>query len=104
MAYAVADLTGMNTYELLAAGGNELLRSVYNAPNTGGVGIAHSAGERFAILNPNNLGIFKINLPSQWVGTPVYFKFLSFNEFGSALQSLSDVPAYSYTPTGVPYS
>ena len=105
MAYNDAVLTGTNTYKLQATGsGNELRRSVYNAPNTGGVGILHSAGEKFAVLNPNGLGIFKINLPSQWVGVPLYFKFLSFNTFGSALQSLSDVPAYTYTPTGVPYA
>jgi hypothetical protein len=81
--------------------GNELRRAVYSAP--GSAGIAHSAGEKFAVLNPNSLGIFKINLPSQWIGVPLYFKFLSFNTFGSAVQSLGDVPAYEYVPTGVPY-
>jgi hypothetical protein len=102
MAYNDANLTGVNAYELMATGsGNELRRAVYSAP--GSAGITHSAGEKFAVLNPNSLGIFKINLPSQWIGVPLYFKFLSFNSFGSALQSLSDVPAYSYTPTGVPY-
>jgi hypothetical protein len=104
VAYNDAVLTGANAYELMATGtGNELRRSVYNAPNSGGVGIAHSAGEKFAVLNPNSLGIFKINLPSQWIGIPLYFKFLSFNTFGSAVQSLGDVPAYEYVPTGVPY-
>ena len=101
MAYNDAVLTGANAYELMATGaGNELRRSVYGAP---GSGILHSEGEKFAVLNPNSLGIFKINLPSQWIGVPLYFKFLSFNTFGSALQSLGDVPAYEYVPTGVPY-
>jgi len=105
MAYAVATLTSTNAYELMATGsGNELRRSVYDAPNTGGVGITHSVGETFAVLPPDGQGIFKINMPSQWVGVEVFFKILSFNSFGNALQSLSDVPAYSYTPTGVPYS
>jgi hypothetical protein len=105
MAYNAATLTGVNAYELMATGsGNELRRDVYSAPNSGGVGITHSAGEKFAVLNPSGQGIFKINLPSQWIGETVYFKILSFNTFGSALQSLSDVPAYAYTPTGVPYA
>jgi hypothetical protein len=102
MAYNDAVLTGANAYELMATGtGNELRRAVYSAP--GAAGITHSAGEKFAVLNPSSLGIFKINLPSQWIGVPIFFKFLSFNTFGSAVQSLGDVPAYSYTPTGVPY-
>jgi hypothetical protein len=79
-------------------------RSIYNAPNSGGVGILHSAGELFAVLNPDGVGIFKINLPPQWIGVELFFKFLSFNEFGSAVQTGEGVTAYSYTPTGVPYA
>ena len=103
MAYATAVLTGTNLYTLKATGaGNQLRRSVYNAPASG-AGITHSAGERFAVLSPAGMGIFKVNLPSQWVGTALHFKFPSFNSFGGAIQSLSDCIDYVYTPTGVPY-
>ena len=61
-------------------------------------------GKGFAVLDPAGTGIFKQNLPSSLIGVELFFKFLSFNKFGAALQNLGDVPAYSYTPTGVPYS
>jgi hypothetical protein len=105
MTYAVADLTGANQYTLKATGsGNHLDRAVFNAPNSGGVGIAHTTGERFALLSPNGTGICKLSMASTWIGVELFFKVLSFNEFGTALQNLSDVTAYNYTPTGVPYA
>ena len=43
-----------------------------------------------------------MTMPLIYVGQTIYFKVLSFNAFGAALQSLADVPAYTYVPTGVP--
>jgi hypothetical protein len=104
MTYANAVLTGAHLYTLKATGaGNKLRRAVFNAPDNAGLGIDHPAASRFAFLSPAGTGIMKVdNMNPVWVGQTLYFKILSFNEFGSALQGLSDVPAYAYAPTGVP--
>ena len=95
MAYAVATLTGTNKFELMATGvGNELRRSIQLAPSSGGVGVDHSAGSRFALLTPAGTGILKLPMPTLYVGQTIFFKILSFNQFGTALQALADVPAF----------
>lgn len=101
MTYATAVLTSANKYTLKATGsGNHLNRAVFGAP--GSAGVSHSIGMRFAFLSPAGTGILKVNMDEAWVGVELFFKIVSFNEFGAAPQSLSDVVAYSYTPTGVP--
>lgn len=101
MTYATAVLTAANQYTLKATGsGNHLNRAVFGAP--GSAGISHSTGNRFAFLNPSGTGILKVNMDEVWVGVELFIKIVSFNQFGTAAQSLADVPAYSYTPTGVP--
>ena len=103
MSYAVATLTGPNAYTLQATGvGNHLRRAILLAPDSMGNGVDHPINSRFALLNQSTQGILKINLPAQYIGQQVLFKVLSFNAFGAALQSLADVPAYAYTPTGIP--
>lgn len=103
MAYAVATLTGTNKFELMATGvGNELRRSIQLAPSSSGVGVGHAPGARFALISPAGTGILKLPMPILYVGQTIFFKILSFNQFGTALQALADVTAYSYVPTGVP--
>ncbi len=103
MSYAVASLTAPNQYALQATGaGNFLRRAILDAPDSVGTGVDHGAGARFALLNPSGQGILKMALPSQYIGQTLMFKVCSFNTFGAALQSLSDVTAYAYTPTGIP--
>ena len=105
MSYAVANLTAANKYTLKATGaGNFLRRAIDLAPNNTGNGVDHALGSRFALLDPSGIGILKLPMPLQYIGQTLYFKCLSFNAFGSALQSLSDpaVIAYPYTPTGIP--
>ncbi len=100
MTYASATLTGTNLYTLNASGaGDHLRRAVFGAPALG-VGCDHPAGSRFAFLNPSGQGIFKIAMDPLWIGKTLYFKFLAFNTFASAGQSLADAVAYTYTPTG----
>jgi hypothetical protein len=102
MTYAVATLTSTHKYTLMATGaGNFLRRAVYDAPAVGN-GVDHAIGSRFAFLSPAGTGILKMAMPLQYIGQELFFKIVSFNQFGAALQSLSDVPAYSYTPTGIP--
>lgn len=101
MTYATAQLTGPNKFTLRATGsGNHLDRAVFGAP--GSSGIDHSPGSRFAFLSPAGTGILKISMDEVWVGVELFFKVISFNSFGAAIQSLADVSATSYTPTGVP--
>jgi hypothetical protein len=99
MTYATATLTGTNLYTLAATGGAHLNRGVFGAPSPG-VGVDHPSGSRFAFLPPDGQGILKLNMDPTWIGKLLYFKILSFNTFGSAIQSLSSVTAYTYTPTG----
>lgn len=102
MSYAVATLTAANQYTLKATGtGNHLNRAIYGAPPLGGT--AHATGDRFAFLDPaSRTGQLHVDIPAQWIGKTLFFKFLSFNTFGTALQSLGDVQAYSYTIAVIP--
>ena len=43
------------------------------------------------------------DLPTHYIGTTIYLKFLSYNTFGNELQDPSDVVAYAYTTTGAGY-
>ena len=101
MAYAVAMLTAANKYALKATGaGNKLRRGVFGSPI-----VDHPLGTRFAFIGakdaPNN-GIMKIRLNPKLIGVTLHFKFCSFNQFGNALQDISTVTDYTYTPTGLP--
>jgi hypothetical protein len=58
---------------------------------------SHLSGVPFARLDDN---IFKYNLPSQYIGKTLYFKFQSFNIFGQAFQDLSTCTAYTLTVAG----
>jgi hypothetical protein len=102
--YNLATLTTAFNYTLAATGsGNELRRGVYAAPSPA-VGVDHPNGSRFAFLNPSGQGIMKAPMDPAWIGTTLFFKFPTFNNFGGAIQSLADATAYSYTPTGIPGS
>jgi hypothetical protein len=70
----------------------EIARGLY-----GTAPVAHYADELFARLDSN---VFIYELPSQYIGTALYFKFQSFNVFGNAVQDISECTAYSYSPTG----
>lgn len=59
---------------------------------------AHSAGATFTRVDPAT--VFQYDLPQQYVGSTLYFKFTSFNIFGQNYQDISAVTAYSYTTTG----
>jgi hypothetical protein len=100
MTYATATLTATNKYTLKATGtGNKLRRGVLGAP-TAGVGVDHPSGSRFVFLSPAGTGILKLDMAAAWVGVELHIKICSFNSFGSAAQSLSDVTDYTYTPGG----
>lgn len=87
LSYTGATLLSQYNYEL-----DDLYRALYGS--TGG---AHSIGDDFARLDEN---IFKYNLPAEYIGIPLYFKFQSFNIWNQGYQDLSVCVAYPYTPDG----
>ena len=87
LSFTTATLTGPNTYAL---GG--LARTLY-----GQNGTAHAIGAPVLIFDPF---VLTYALPQGLVGTPLWFKFASFNIFGAMQQDLSTCTAYPYTPVG----
>ena len=89
MAYETAELKGVGRYTL----GN-LTRGAYGSAID-----AHAAGSQFVRIDET---MFKYAVPANWVGRTVWVKLVSFNVFGSGVQELAEVPAYSYTIKGAP--
>jgi hypothetical protein len=72
------------------------LTNLYRALHGSTAG-AHSSGTDFARLDDS---IFKYQLPEDYIGQLLYFKFQSFNLWGLAEQDISTLTPYTYTPTG----
>nr|DAS09004.1 MAG TPA: tail protein [Caudoviricetes sp.] len=89
LAYETAELKGVGRYTL----GN-LTRGAYGSTID-----RHSAGSQFVRIDE---AMFKYAVPANWVGRTVWVKLVSFNVFGSGVQELAEVPAYSYTIKGAP--
>lgn len=89
LAYETAELKGVGRYTL----GN-LTRGAYGSNID-----RHSAGSQFVRIDE---AMFKYAVPANWVGRTVWVKLVSFNVFGSGVQELAEVPAYSYTIKGAP--
>lgn len=89
LAYETAELKGVGRYTL----GN-LTRGAYGSTID-----RHNAGSQFVRIDES---LFKYAVPANWVGRTVWVKLVSFNVFGSGVQELAEVPAYSYTIKGAP--
>ncbi|MDE3176407.1 MAG: phage tail protein [Pseudomonadota bacterium] len=87
ISYQNATLTGANAYNVTG-----LQRGF-----AGSVAAAHAVGAPFARLDS---AVVKYDLPANWIGVALYFKFQSFNVFGAGVQDLSTCAVYNYTPTG----
>ncbi len=87
LSYESATLTSANAYNLTG-----LQRGLY-----GTACAAHAAGALFARLDD---AIVAVNLTANYVGQTLYFKFQSFNVFGSGVQQLSTCAVTTYVPTG----
>lgn len=92
IAYGSVVATGAETFDL-----SYLRRGVY-----GTTPAAHTAGAAFSRIDPTS--VFSYALTQAYIGVPLYFKFPSFNTFGNSAQSIADVPAYEYTPSGVAFA
>jgi hypothetical protein len=91
LSYETATLTAPSAYDL-----TYLRRGAHGTPIR-----SHAAGSRFARVGPNdNESIWRYRYPTNLIGQTVYVKLQSFNLFGTQLQDLSVVPAYSHVLTG----
>lgn len=86
--YQGATLTGVGAYTLGTLG-----RGVY-----GVAAAAHAAGAPFVRVDRAIARSQALDL--SYIGKTLHFKFLSFNLFGEAVQSLADVAEHTYTVAG----
>jgi hypothetical protein len=91
LSFRDATLTSTYHYTL----GGQLYRGLY-----GTAAGSHLSGVDFARLDG---AIFKYQLPTNYIGVPLYFKFQSYNIYGGAVQDLSTCTTYTYTPAGTGY-
>lgn len=87
VSYRTATLT--DTYKYTLA---ELQRGLYHTTIA-----AHVAGKPFARCDT---ALFHYPFDESLIGATLYIKFLSFNKYGGAGQSLADVEPYTYRVTG----
>ena len=85
LAYENATLVSENAYNLTG-----LARALSGSP-----GAAHPSGAAFARIDG---AVVRYNLPANFVGATIYFKFQSFNVFGGGTEDLSTCAVYNYTP------
>ncbi len=98
-----------NTYEELSFGDvvatgtysadlTYLRRALYGSPDAD-----HFIGDQFTLIDVSlNQGCtIAYDLPVQYIGQTIYFKFQSYNLYTNALQDMADVVEYSYVPLGV---
>ena len=69
-----------------------LNRGCYGSPIS-----SHASGSKFARFDA---GIFRYDVDQTYVGKTLYFKFLSYNQWGSGIQDLAEADAFSYTVLG----
>lgn len=89
LAYETAALTGVGKYTL-----SKLVRGAWGSSAS-----RHEAGTPFVRLDS---ALFRYTFDRKWLGKTIWVKLVSFNVFGSGLQELSEVPAYSYRIVGAP--
>lgn len=82
MSYALATLTGANSYKL-----SGLVRGQYGTDVK-----AHSIGDDMAVLDGN---IYAVTLPKTYIGKTMYCKFPAFNAFKANGQNLTDLDCYT---------
>jgi hypothetical protein len=91
VAYQLAVLASASHYDLTT-----LERGCYG---TQASVATHAIGASFVRLDN---AIYKWVYTNSLIGKPLYFKFTSFNIYGTNEENLADVTEYSYTPNGTP--
>lgn len=84
VAYSSVSLISAYVYQITVTN-----RALYDTTQ-----VAHLHGSQFAKLDNN---IFKQDFNDKMLDIPLYYKFLSYNIYGSAKQSLSDVASVQFT-------
>lgn len=74
-----------------ALGNNEFTLSYLRRGKYGSTNATHAAGTQFAVIDEN---LFCFKFDPGYCGSPVWFKFPSFNTVGQGQQSLADCTAY----------
>lgn len=92
LSYRTSVLTGSGQYNL-----TQMLRGMYGTTGLMS-GSSHPIGSKFLRLDGR---VAKIPYDQTRIGATVYLKFLSFNTFGQAKQSLADVSPTSYVIQGL---
>lgn len=115
LAYLSPQPSSAGGYEVLNAGGELLAFGAVAATGTytanlsylerglyGTSGIAHAVGEQFTLFDLSGQLGTTLNLPlaANWIGKTIYLKFQSFNVFDGALEDVSTLATYAFTPTG----
>ncbi|MGB8601971.1 MAG: phage tail protein [Rhizomicrobium sp.] len=95
LSYGAAATTGSYTTNL-----SYLERGIYGSAHA-----AHAAGAQFTQIDTTGTAgsVFSYALPTKYIGTTIYLKFVSYNIFGNAEQDITAVTAYQYVPTGAGY-
>lgn len=91
ISYWHADLTALHEYDL-----TYLLRGCFGTTIA-----AHQVGTQFLRIDDS---VLSIPFTEDKIGTTLYVKLLTFNQFGGGSQSLADVSAYAYPITGAALS
>lgn len=94
ISYQTAALVSTGMYNL-----SLLFRGVYGTEDD--IATTHGIGTRFLRLDA---GVYEFPINAGDVGKQILIKFQSFNLFNEGLQSLADVPPFSYTIIGRAYS
>jgi hypothetical protein len=63
---------------------------------SGTIAAAHSSGAEFYRIDGS---VIQYDVPANFIGKTIYFKFQSFNVFGGGIEDLSTCTAYPFTPT-----
>jgi len=91
IAYENATLTSANNYNLTTLARGTYLSSI----------ASHASGAPFMRLDGS---AYEWQFTPDQIGQIFYFKFCAYNQYGGGLETLDDVVAYDYTPTGAALS
>jgi hypothetical protein len=86
LAYETATLTGSDSYNLTG-----LARALGAS-----IAVSHSSGAQFFRIDG---AVVRYDLPANFIGRTLYFKFQSFSVFGGGVEDLSTCTVYTFTPT-----
>jgi hypothetical protein len=89
LAYESATLVSSNAYQLTGLSRGQ----------GGSTPTAHSSGAPFARIDG---AVIRYNLPANFAGQTLYFKFQSFNIFGGGTEDLSTCAVYAFTAPALP--